>query len=459
MNTVNATAAQAPKAVTLKTPAWMACATLEELNAYLKKSKTGGVKAEGIRAKWNSAQVGTAGAALNGTPLPPEGDNSDVGFGDKQEEEERTGVLGPALQEPQVPTEEVTEESGTIGDLADAEEERLLKKHQDEQKCGQGTLSGLQRSQDVPLLPTAPKAVPGLITRYIDPRLIDVREGWNARMDFGDLEELATSILSQKKLDGHGLINDIRVKELPNGRYELIDGERRWQSVMGLIDRGHEWDFGIPAKVEPADATDRELIIKMFTANLGKPLLPYEEALYYKRLRDSGMTLREIEDETGRSDNSIVGALALLTADDDLVQAVIKGQVGATMAKAIAVSARGDKAKQKALTAKAKEAKSTGDSKKLSAVKKDIDDARRAKSAKKAPNLKLKARKADESEIASMGTDVGAKLKERMEELGLDFETDLEEWVAGDRELQIAANFGALQALKNIMGVKSKVTF
>src|SRR4051812_49799583 len=53
MNESPATAAPAANAV--KVPAWMSCATLDELNAYLKKIKTGGAKAEAIRAKWSFA--------------------------------------------------------------------------------------------------------------------------------------------------------------------------------------------------------------------------------------------------------------------------------------------------------------------------------------------------------------------------------------------------------------------
>jgi ParB-like chromosome segregation protein Spo0J len=310
------------------------------------------------------------------------------------------------------------------------------------------------------LLWAAPAPAAGLLrTRFLDPRDIDVQEGWNARIDMGDLEELGRQILAQKRLDGHGLLNDIRVKEKADGRFALIDGERRWLSVMGLIDAGEEFEFGIPAKVEPADATDRDLIIKMFLANEGKRFLPYEEALYYKRLQDSGMTLAQIEEATGRSDNSIVGALALLQADDDLQDAVIKGTIGATMAKSIAVNVRGNKARQRELVAAAKHAKKSGDRAKMAKVRKDVDDERRAKAAKTAPNLKLKARKAEESEIAALGQEVGANLVKLMTALGLPHETDMRAWLAADTELQIAATFGALTALRRVMGVMDEVNF
>lgn len=324
-----------------------------------------------------------------------------------------------------------------------------------------------ERMKTINAAPAAPQPAPGLVTRYIDPNLIDVREGWNARVDFGDLEELKESIRAQKRLDGHGLVNDVRVKEKPDGRFELIDGERRYHSVMGLIDEGEVFEFGIPAKVEPAESTDADLIIKMFTANMGKPFLPYEEALYYDRLKKSGMTLREIEEKTGRSDNSIVGALALLEADDDLVQAVIKGQVGATLGKSIAVNVRGNKQRQKELTAKAKEAAAAakkGDHGKMRAVKKEVDEERRAKAArtskKLAERMAAKPRRVEASEIGAQGQAVAERLKDLMERASMPVDdTDLREWVGNDRELQIAAQFGALTALQFVMGVKVKVEF
>jgi hypothetical protein len=167
--------------------------------------------------------------------------------------------------------------------------------------------------------------------------------------------------------------------------------------------------------------------------------------------------MKEMEEKTGRSDSTIWYGLALVEADDDLVDAIRKGTVGATIAKTIAVNARGNKARQKELVAKAIKAK--GDKAKTAELKKEIDEDRRKKAAKERPGLSLKARKADEAEIAAMGEKVGARLKEVMESFGLDFDTDMRQWIGADRELQIAANFGALTALKAVMGVKEKVSF
>lgn len=470
MNTAaNNTEAQAPK----KQPTWMSLATMDELNAYIKRSKMGNIRGDEIRTQWTTAHASTD-KPLNGY----EGDVSTNGPSTPVESKptapvEDKPVSGEQQKDAAFFTKHVADGiarqtlAGSQQPVASKSLETFVQKGQNAQDAvneviakAQGKRVKIEEPAATPAPAAAPvAAAPGLTTRYIDPTLVDVRDGWNARFDFGDLEQLGNQILEQKRLDGHGLLNDIRVKELPNGRYELVDGERRWQAVMGLMEKGHEWEFGIPMKVEPADSTDRELLIKMFTANQGKPLLPYEQGMYFKRLRDSGMTMAEMEKETGISDSTIWYGLALVEADEDLVEAVVKGTVGNTIAKTIAVNARGNKALQKALTAKAKEVKKTGNKTKLAELKKEIDEARRVKAAKERPGLTIKPRKASETEIAQMGQQVGARLKEVMEMLGLAFDTDMVEWVSNDRELQVAANFGALQVLKKIMGVDVKVTF
>jgi ParB-like chromosome segregation protein Spo0J len=399
-STANAAAAAnavAPSAsVSKKVPVWMTIADMIGLNAYIKRAKVSAAKGDEIRAKWTAAHA------------------------------DGVSVNDPALaDQPEAQANAATWEA-----IAKAKKPRAT------------------------LETTTPNA--RLTTRYVDPTLIDVKEGWNARTDMGDLEQLAAQIMTQKHLDGVGVLNDIRVQEKGDGsgRYWLVDGERRYQAVMGLIDGGEFFEFGIPAKIEPADADPKDLIAKMFLANEGKPLLPYEEGLYFKRLQtEFGMTAKEMEKFTGRSDSTIWYGLALVEADEDLVEAITSGKVGTTIAKQIAVNARGDKAKQKELTAKAKAAK--GDNKKTAALKKEIDDARRAKAAKERPNLKLKAKKADEAEIAQLGQDVAARLKDLMEKMEMALDADMHEWISNDRELQIAASFGALEALKKVMGVKS----
>jgi ParB-like chromosome segregation protein Spo0J len=307
----------------------------------------------------------------------------------------------------------------------------------------------------------ASKNAPGIVKRpnayFIDPTMIARREGWNPRFDFGEIELLAASIKSELDTDPGtgGLINDIRVKRIaPNGDgkcFELIDGDRRLTAVELLIKRGVVFPDGIPAKIEGKGVDDLELLIRMFTANTGKAFLPLEEADAYKRMRAAGMTIAQIEAAVGRSDNSIVAALALLDADPELQDAVKTKQISGGLAKSIAVSARGDKAKQRELVAESKAA-GKDKAKKRTVVAK-VEAARRAKAKKAGRTLKIRALTDDQ--LSALGAKVSEFLMTRMESIGLNPEADLAEWLAaGDADVKVAFSYGVLQGLKAAAGVQ-----
>lgn len=286
----------------------------------------------------------------------------------------------------------------------------------------------------------------------IDPRMVTRREGWNPRFDFGEIDGLATSIRA------NGMLNAIRVKRLATATaaghvFELVDGDRRLSAVELIIKKTPDFfTEGIPAVIVDKSQDDVTSLIQMFEANSGKVFLPLEEAAAYKRMQDAGLTLKQIEKATGRSDNSIVGALALLTADESLVDAVKEGKINKGLGKAIAVNARGDKAKQKELTEAAIAAGT--DKNKKRAVLKAVDDSRRAKAAKK--GLKLKIRALSDAELSVIGAKLAETLATALEGLGLSLDTDMKAWVQGDNngELGAAYLFGALEGLKAAAGIK-----
>lgn len=289
---------------------------------------------------------------------------------------------------------------------------------------------------------------------FIDPTRIVRREGWNNRFDMGEIEELAKSIKAQKAFDGHGIINDIRVKRCnparPDADFELVDGDRRLTAIELLIKRGEVFADGIPAKIEAKDATDLDLRYKMFEANTGKPLLPLEEASAYKSLREAGQTIKQICERVGRKQVHVVATLALLDADAEVQDAVASGAVNSTMAKNIAVHARGDKAKQKELIDAAKSAGK--DKGKRKVVAKAIEAARRAKAASKGKTLKIRALTDDD--LSALGAKMAAALKHMMTEYKLPLTTDMRAWVKADDNLAMAFTFGALEALKAAAGAK-----
>lgn len=304
--------------------------------------------------------------------------------------------------------------------------------------------------------PVTPKAAPasnapGIVKRtnayYIDPRAISRQEGFNPRFEFGEIEELAKSIKA------NGLLQPIRVKKTDvAGQFVLIDGDRRFTAIELIMKKEPTYfdATGVHAIVVDKSQDDLTSLFQMFESNTGLAFKPLEEAAAYKRMRDAGLTIAQICQRVGRKQVHVVATLALLDADDEVKQAVKDGKVTGTTAKKIAVSARGDKAKQRKLVQTVVAAGK--DKKARRAADDDIETARREK-AKKAGRV-LKMRALSDVQLSALGAKISEALVAKMTDLGLEAEADLEGWVAaGDSDLKTAYTFGILQGLKAAAGM------
>ncbi len=308
------------------------------------------------------------------------------------------------------------------------------------------------------------KNAPGIVLRTsayrADPKTITRRAGWNPRFDFGEIEELA------KSLKINGLLNPLRVKRIAGAKadaehqFELIDGDRRLTAIELAMKGGFVFADGVPVIIVDKAQSDLDSLFQMFEANSGKAFLPLEEAAAYKRMRDGdpengikGLTIKQICDRVSRKQVHVVATLALLDADDTVKDAVKDGSVNSTMAKKIAVAARGDKAKQQELVAAAKSAGK--DKGKLAAVKRKVDDTRIAKAASKGKTLKMRALADDE--LSALGASLAKAMTQKLKDAGKPLTFDVRDWVSKDDALALAFTFGALEALKAAAGVKTKL--
>lgn len=303
---------------------------------------------------------------------------------------------------------------------------------------------------------TAQGVVKQTSLNWIDPTAIRRKPGFNPRFEFGDIESLARSIAA------NGVLNPLRVRKADVGVYELVDGDRRFTAIELLVANAakgaapsNAFAHGVPCIVVDAKQDAVTDLVQMFEANTGKEFLPLEKAAAFKTMKDAGLTIAQIEAQTGCSDNDIVGCLALLDGDDELVAAARDGKISGGTAKAIAVNARGNKDLQRKLAQKA--AAAGKDKKARAAVKKEIDDARRDKAAKRGQVLKMRALSDDE--LGALGLTASEALKLLLDELGMAYDTDLREWIRGDNELRVAATFGFLEGLKAAAGVKTSMEF
>lgn len=145
------------------------------------------------------------------------------------------------------------------------------------------------------------------------------------RKDFNDesLAELADSILQ------HGVLQPLIVRELPQGGYQIIAGERRWRAsrMAGIKE--------VPVLLR--DYTDRQVMEIALIENLQREdLNAFEEALGYQSLMEEyGLTQEEVAKRVGRSRPAIANALRLLALPGEVAEMVRKNELSAGHARAI----------------------------------------------------------------------------------------------------------------------------
>ena len=145
------------------------------------------------------------------------------------------------------------------------------------------------------------------------------------RRDFDpeELEELAESIRT------HGIIQPLTVREMPNGYYQIIAGERRWRASR-LAELAE-----VPVVVVEAD--DKKAMELALIENLQRTdLNPVEEAMGYDALiREYGMTQEEAAARVGKSRPAVANALRLLGLSQPVLDKLREGLLTAGHARAV----------------------------------------------------------------------------------------------------------------------------
>ena len=145
------------------------------------------------------------------------------------------------------------------------------------------------------------------------------------RQDFDpeELEALADSIRT------HGIIQPLTVREMPNGYYQIIAGERRWRAAR-LAEVSE-----VPAVVMEAD--DKKVMELALIENLQRQdLNPVEEAMGYQSLMEEyGLTQEQVAQRMGKSRPAVTNTLRLLALPEDLLKLVEEGVLSAGHARAI----------------------------------------------------------------------------------------------------------------------------
>lgn len=152
-----------------------------------------------------------------------------------------------------------------------------------------------------------------------------VRSPWQPRQNFdeGALQELADSIKA------NGIIQPLVCRKLPDGRFELIGGERRLRAAM-LAALTH-----VPIIL--VEAEDRRAAELAIVENIQRSdLNAIEEAEGYRTLAERfGLTQGEVAERVGKARPSVANALRLLELPDETKAMVADGRLSPGHAKVL----------------------------------------------------------------------------------------------------------------------------
>lgn len=152
------------------------------------------------------------------------------------------------------------------------------------------------------------------------------------------LAELADSI------SAHGVLQPILVREIADGHYQIIAGERRYRAskMAGLTE--------VPVII--LDKDDLEVAQISLIENIQREdLNPVEEAKGYRALIETyNLTQEEVSLKVGKGRSTITNSLRLLDLSDDVVAMLSAGELSAGHARALL--ALKDKAKELPLATK-----------------------------------------------------------------------------------------------------------
>jgi len=127
----------------------------------------------------------------------------------------------------------------------------------------------------------------------------------------------------------HGIIQPIVVRELEDGRYEIIAGERRWRAMKRL-----GWEE-VPAIVK--NMSDTETASVALIENLQREeLSPIEEATAYgKLLTLHNLTQEALAQRLGKGQSTVANKLRLLKLPQEVQDSLLNKQISERHARAL----------------------------------------------------------------------------------------------------------------------------
>lgn len=175
----------------------------------------------------------------------------------------------------------------------------------------------------------------------VDPRNLRIEEGFNKRVDYGDIAALAASIVS------FGIIEPLKAHKVRGEEaYIVTDGHRRHAALMLALENHHKGVKGFEdiSKIErvpvvPASANLKErLYIMAITGETKKVLTDMEKVEMYQALIEMGESegkkrsqiIDEIVSKLGVSKASVYNTLTIGNLPDVIKQRIVDNEISAS---------------------------------------------------------------------------------------------------------------------------------
>lgn len=133
-----------------------------------------------------------------------------------------------------------------------------------------------------------------------------------------NVEELKASI------EMFGVLQNLTVKPLDNGKYEIISGHRRYKACMELVAEGkNEFEY-VPCGIQAERDEIKENIILIMTNSTTRELSDYEKMKQAEELRKNFEVLKKRENLSGRVRDLVADALNTSAAQIGRLNAIEK---------------------------------------------------------------------------------------------------------------------------------------
>ena len=159
---------------------------------------------------------------------------------------------------------------------------------------------------------------------HVRPEAIVIDPSYNARKDYGDMDELKRQIVAV------GRIKEPLTVEFKDGALSLIEGHRRLRAVSELNAEGQTIISAVPILIESMDEVEK--IVDLVVSNDGKNFNMLEQGIVFKRLKDAGLKGKEIAEKVGKTQAHVSNCLKLANAPEEIQEQINAGSLSSANA-------------------------------------------------------------------------------------------------------------------------------